>query len=383
MSLSWQSVPGSLHIEDEIDTPTLVVDLERVESNLEDMADHCRRHGIELVPHTKTHRTPEYAQMQVDRGASALCVAKLGEIEVLAESGFNRFVMAYPLVGRLKYRRAIDLLGQGVEIRFTTDHAQPATEFGAMCSAAGVVADMAIKVDTGFGRVGVLPSDALELAAHLDRIDGLRLRGFICHEGHAAGAPDGDQLHSMSIETGRTLTGLAESGRSAGLSIDTVSVGSTATAKHTTLVEGVTEVRPGIYPFNDFGQVVRGTVGLERCAARVLATVVSRPDPARAVIDAGSKSLGQDQLSVWFEDFEPGHGLVVDHPGWSLHQLSEEHGWMRWTGEGPPSRLDIGSVVQVVPNHICTAFHALGVSTVIRDGLIVGEWVATGRGASR
>lgn len=374
---------GEISIGDEIDTPSLVVDLDRVERNLDDMAQHCRRLGVDLVPHTKTHRTPEYARMQMERGASGLCVAKLGEAEALAAAGFTRFVMAYPIVGRLKYERAVALLGRGIDLRLSTDHIGPATEFGAFCAARGVTAHITVKVDTGFGRVGVPPAEAFALAMEISGIDGLRLRGFICHEGHAAGAPDQEGLHSLSITTGEVMAELARSVRAAGVDVDTVSVGSTSTAKHTTLVDGITEVRPGIYPFNDFGQVVRGTVGVDRCAARIVTTVVSNASPDRAIIDAGSKSLGQDQLSVWFDNFEPGHGLVIGHPGWTLAQLSEEHGWMRWTGDGPPTPLEVGQVLQVVPNHICTAFHALGVSTVVRDGKIVDEWVATGRGGSR
>ena len=78
-----------------------------------------------------------------------------------------------------------------------------------------------------------------------------------------------------------------------------------------------------------------------------------------------------------------GYGLVVDLPGWELYQLSEEHGWLRWTGEGPPTELTIGQRVQILPNHICSAFHMLGQSEIVEGGEHVATWVATGRGESR
>ena len=162
-----------------------------------------------------------------------------------------------------------------------------------------------------------------------------------------------------------------------------VSVGSTATAKLTTAVEGITQVRPGIYAFNDYGQVLRGTVGIERCAARVVATVMSAPEPGRAFLDCGSKALSQDRLGIHVPDAPGGFGLVVDLPGWELFQLSEEHGWLRWTGDGPAPSLEVGTRVQVLPNHICSVFHMLGSSLVIDDGVVVAEWEATARGRSQ
>lgn len=366
-----------------VDTPALIIDIDRVRANLDDMATFCRARGVDLVPHTKTHRTPEFARMQVESGATALCIAKLGEAEALAEAGLEDFVMAYPIVGQLKFDRARRLLRRGVRVRFTTDHLDSAVAFGQGCAVDGLEAEVTVKVDTGFHRVGLAPPDALSLALRLSSSPGLRVVGFICHEGHAAGAPSEDDCHRLSSETGETMASLLRDLRAAGVDARVASVGSTATAKRTTLAEGVTEVRPGIYPFNDLGQVVRGTVGIDRCAARVLATVVSHPAADRAVVDAGSKSMGQDLLSIWFEEGGRGHGLVVGHPGWDIHQLSEEHGWMRWTGEGEPSPMPVGSQVQILPNHICTVFHALGRSTILRDGEVEAEWTATARGCSQ
>lgn len=374
---------AALEIRSAVDTPALLVDIERVQANLDDMAGFCRARNVSLVPHTKTHRTPEFAQMQVETGADALCIAKLGEAEILSQAGFHEFVMAYPIVGELKYDRAKRLLRQGTHIRFTTDHHEPAEAFGASCDSEGLTADITIKVDTGFHRVGLTPSRALDLALHLNSTAGLRVQGFICHEGHAAGAAAYEECHSLSLDTGATMAALLTDLQVAGVDASVASVGSTATAKTTALAVGVTEVRPGIYPFNDLGQVVRGTVGIERCAARVLTTVVSNPTPGRAVVDAGSKAMGQDLLSVWFKNGGGGHGLIVGHPGWEIFQLSEEHGWMRWVGVDSPTPMPVGTELQILPNHICSVFHALGRSVILRNGECDGEWTATARGGSQ
>jgi D-serine deaminase-like pyridoxal phosphate-dependent protein len=379
-----ENAPGaSLDIPTSVETPSLVVDLDRVEANLDDMAAFAEEHAIALVPHVKTHRTPEFAALQMKSGATALCVAKLSEAEEFARCGFRSFVMAYPIVGEEKFERAKRLVRQGVDIRLTTDDLRQGQLLAAAFATDGLTADVAIKVDTGFHRVGVEPPRAVEMAVALARLEGVRVRGFIAHEGHAAGADDDCGVHDLSLDSGEQMVWAANQARAAGVPVDTVSVGSTATAKHTPLVVGITEVRPGIYPFNDYGQLLRGTVGLDRCAARVVTTVVSSAAPDRAVIDAGSKSLGQDLLAIWFASGAAGHGLVIGEPGWSLFKLSEEHGWMRWEGDGAPRPLTVGQRLQILPNHICSAFHVLGESVVVRQGAVVATWVATARGCSK
>lgn len=373
----------ALQIPEEVETPSLVVDLDRVHTNLQAMSAFTSEIGVDLVPHVKTHRTPEFARLQLESGAARLCVAKLSEAEVFADAGCRDLVMAYPIVGDHKVRRAIRLVRQGVNLRLTTDDLEWGERLADDFADAGLVADITIKVDTGFHRVGVPPERAVEIAAVLSRRAGVRVRGFIAHEGHAAGADDDCGVHDLSIDTGVQMVQAAQAARARGVDVDVVSVGSTATAQHTPTVNGVTEVRPGIYPFNDYGQVVRGTVGFERCAARVIATVVSCVEPGRAVIDAGSKSLGQDLLGIWFAEGSPGHGHLVGKPGWLLERLSEEHGWLNWVGPGTPPRLRVGERIQIVPNHICSVFHVLGEAVLVREGQVVGCWTATARGCSK
>jgi len=100
------AVGGLLDIPRSVETPSLVVDLDRVQTNLDEMASFAREHNVALVPHVKTHRTPQFADLQMRSGASALCVAKLSEAEEFRRSGFRTFVMAYPIVGEEKFERA-------------------------------------------------------------------------------------------------------------------------------------------------------------------------------------------------------------------------------------------------------------------------------------
>ncbi len=118
MALDTVSTAGTaaLDLVEPVDTPALIVDIDRVRTNLDEMAGFCREHGVSLVPHAKTHRTPEFAPMQMDSGADALCTTKLGEAEPLSDRGLRNFVMAYPIVGPLKYAPARKLMRGGARL---------------------------------------------------------------------------------------------------------------------------------------------------------------------------------------------------------------------------------------------------------------------------
>jgi D-serine deaminase-like pyridoxal phosphate-dependent protein len=175
----------------------------------------------------------------------------------------------------------------------------------------------------------------------------------------------------------------ADSIRRTGHRVETVSLGASASARAVAGAPGVTQIRPGIYAFNDLSQVALGLATASTCAARVVTSVISNPAPDRACIDAGSKSLSRDLPPGRgaFERF-PGYGHLVDLPGWQIAQLSEEHGWLRWVGSGPPTRLTIGQRLQVIPNHVCTVFSSMGESVGLRDGTVVSTWHTIPRGSA-
>ncbi|HUP16815.1 MAG TPA: alanine racemase [Acidimicrobiia bacterium] len=379
---AWETAEGAaLAIPHHIETPSLVVDLPRVRENLDDMARFAQAAGVDLAPHVKTHRSVEFARMQIESGANRLCVAKLSEAEHFIDAGFDRLVMAYPIAGDDKYERAKRLIPRA-DLRLSVDSLDAARGLSRSLSGSSLKAEVLLQIDTGFHRTGVLPEPAVGLVRELVQLENLRFKGLITHEGHAPGAGSTEALARTAREAGVVIADLAEKLRLLGIAVDSVSVGSTATVKHSA-TSGVTEIRPGIYPFNDYGQVYIGTVGIERCAARVVSTVVSHAAPDRAIIDAGSKALSQDQLSIWDEDTEPLHGLIIGHPGWKLRRLSEEHGWLQWEGEGQPTYLEIGSKVQILPVHICSVFHVLGEAEIVEEGEHVGTWASTARGLSK
>jgi len=202
-----------------------------------------------------------------------------------------------------------------------------------------------LKIDVGYGRVGVLPEHAAALATQVAELAGVRLRGVFTHAGHGYLAESKDGVDKVARLEGERLVETAGRLREAGLALDEVSVGSTPTAAVAMRVAGVTECRPGNYVFHDASQVALGTCGVEDCALTIVATVVSVPAPDRAVVDAGSKTLSSDPL----RPKGPGHGRILGRQSY-LDKLSEEHGVIA-VAQGETFR--VGERLRILPNHAC------------------------------
>ena len=371
---SWAELP--------VPTPGLALDLAVLDHNLDEMASIARSAGVELFPHAKTHRMAAVGVRQVERGADGLCVAKLGEAEAFAEAGVGRLFVANPIYGKDKAERAL-ALSRRVDLVLATDSEAGAASIGETFAAAGVTARVMLAIDYGLGREGVSADKAPEIAVAIHAVPGIELVGIYTHEGTTYGAKDQSDLAGRARAAGEFMVGVAQSIRARGVALPIVSLGASASAREVAHVPGVTQIRPGIYAFNDVGQIALGNASLGTTAIRVIATVVSHPDPDRACIDAGSKALSTDLVpaSAHRDNF-PGMGLIVNAPGWVIERMSEEHGWLRWHGGGPPVALPVGTRLEIVPNHVCMAFAMLRRANVVENGKIVAHWEGFGPGAS-
>jgi D-serine deaminase-like pyridoxal phosphate-dependent protein len=329
---------------EELSTPAVVVDLDVLERNVARMATAAREAGVRLRPHAKTHKCPAIARLQRAAGAWGLSVAKVGEAEVFADAGFDDLFVAFPVVGEDKGRRLL-LLADRVRLAVGVDSVEGARTLARPFREAGRSLDVLLKVDVGYGRVGVLPERAGEVARRVAGLTGLRLRGVFTHAGHAYLAETRAEVEEIARLEGQRLAEAAAGLRADGLTVEEVSVGSTPTARGAMRAGGVTESRPGNYVFHDASQVALGTCGEGDCALTVVATVVSVPAPDRAVLDAGSKTLSSDPL----RPHPGGYGLLCGRSS-RVEKLSEEHGVVA-VAEGESFR--VGERVRILPNHAC------------------------------
>ncbi len=361
----------------DLDTPCLLVDLDVLERNIAAMAKVAADAGVRLRPHTKTHKCPEIAAMQVAAGASGITVAKLGEAEVMADAGLDDILIAFPLVGDGKLTRLRDLMDRA-SVRVSLDAVEVAEGLGGVGRDRGADVPVLVEVDTGLHRLGRPPgAPSAELAVAIDRVEGVEVVGLLTHAGHSYRAADAASLHEIGRREALDLLETAELCRRAGVDVREISVGSTPTARVAAGVEGVTEIRPGTYVFNDVQQLRLGVCTQDECAASVLVTVVARPSAERFVVDAGTKVFTSDGGDG--PPF-PGRGLVAGRPGLRIDRMSEEHGVGHIEGDEP---LAIGDRLEVIPLHVCSAVNMFDVAYGVRGGAVDRELTIAGRGRSR
>ncbi|OUN01715.1 MAG: hypothetical protein BAA04_12725 [Firmicutes bacterium ZCTH02-B6] len=365
---------------EELDTPALVVDLAVMERNIERMAGLARQTGVGLRPHAKTHKSPWIAHQQLRAGAIGITVAKLGEAEAMVEAGIRDILLAYPILGEQKLSRLERLLNEA-DIILSVDSLEAAEAMAQAVRRSGRGrARVFIDVDTGLRRMGLGPGmPTVELAERIARIQGLEVAGLMSHAGHVAAARTPEELAATARRAAEALVETAEILRRRGLPIAHVSPGSTPAACFEAQVSGVTEIRPGTYVFNDRNTMDRWAAGEADCALTVLATVVSRPAPDRAVIDAGSKVFSSDPSVRGDGTF----GHVVGWPGVRLQRLSEEHGVLVFDPDHNGVQLRVGDRLHIIPNHVCPAVNLSDVLYGYRDGRVVREIPVMARGKYR
>lgn len=356
---------------DDLDTPSLIIDLDIMEANLRRVAGYAREHKLRLRPHTKTHKIPELGRKQLESGAVGLSVAKTTEGEVMLASGTPDLLVAYPVVGAPKVQRLVQL-GRQTQVTVALDSADAATPIAEAARTAGVEIGILTEINVGLDRVGVEPGWPLvALIRQIQRTPGLRWRGIAFYPGHIKRANGSDQ----DITTLRTLLNLTMDGlRSEKLEPEIVSGGSTPLLCQSHTLPGLNEIRPGTYIFNDRNCLYGGYCEARDCAATILATVVS-VQGARMMLDCGSKTLSSDKLSTG----EDAHfGEILDAPGARLHKLNEEHGYVDISACERAFR--VGERVRVLMNHVCVCVNLQDQIHGVRKGEVVNTWRVEGRG---
>jgi D-serine deaminase-like pyridoxal phosphate-dependent protein len=359
----------------ELDTPALLVDLDRLETNLNRMSQTARSADLQLRPHTKTHKTPQIAQMQLQRGATGITVAKVGEAEVMAEAGMTDIFIANQVVGTQKIERLL-ALAKKAKVSVGVDSVEVAAPLSMASARTGMRMPVLIEVDIGLRRCGIAPEAAVELARHLNTLPGVSLAGLFTYGGQVYSARNENEVAGVTAYECRTMGDLARRITPiAGVELR-VSGGSTPTSRHYTAECGLTEIRPGSYVFNDRTQIDRWAAMPKDCALTVLATVISIPEPGRAVLDAGSKSLAADSAPE-----STGFGMLKEDNAAVLVRLNEEHGFLDLSNASV--KLRVGDKVQVIPNHSCVVTNLFDEMVAVRGGEVVERWPIAARGKTQ
>jgi D-serine deaminase-like pyridoxal phosphate-dependent protein len=363
--------PSSL---DQLATPFLYVDLDRMKANIDTMAAAARGLGVRLRPHAKTHKVPDIARLQIAAGATGITLAKISEAEVFADAGIDDVFVAYEIVAPAQLGRLLRL-ARRVHLRCAVDSREGAEALSGAATAAGIQLQVMLEIDLGIGRTGVRAGvAACELAQRITDLPRLELIGVYGFRGFRAFAEGAETREAWGRAEGEALASAADDLRAIGLPIVEVSAGSTPTALPAATVRGVTEIRPGQYLFGCANVVAQGAMRADDVALLARSTVISRPADDRAVVDAGSKTLSTD--GPW----EPGRGFgyLASDSSTRVVSVWEEHGVL---GLGENSRgLRIGDRVSIVPNHVCTAINLHDRLVGVHEDRIEAVWKIAARG---
>jgi D-serine deaminase-like pyridoxal phosphate-dependent protein len=366
------TAPVGLRVSD-LDTPALVIDLDIMERNLRKLADYGRDHDLRIRPHTKTHKIPALARKQIDLGAAGLTVAKVGEAEVMLSAKPPELLVAYPIVGRKKLDRLMQV-AQKTAVTVSLDSLFVARQLSDAARAAQIEIGILAEVDVGLGRVGVAPGDALlQLIQGIDRLPRLRFEGIAFYPGMIRSLDEEGEEALKRLA--QMLDGILRELRRAGFQAKIVSGGSTPTLFHSHELPGLNEIRPGTYIFNDRNTVLAGSASLEDCAASIHVTVVSTSKPGQMIIDGGSKTFSSDRQAA---GTEVSFGHVVDAPEAVFTKMNEEHGFVELRRS--TAQFDVGDRVRIVPNHICVAMNLHENVYGVRGDAVEQVWRVEGRG---
>jgi D-serine deaminase-like pyridoxal phosphate-dependent protein len=357
---------------DDLETPAAVVDLDRLERNLDRAAEYATRHHIGLRPHTKTHKTSWIAAEQVRRGAAGVTCATPREAEVMSAVS-DDILLAYPPVGRAKAER-VAALPRNTRVVVALDSAEAIDEIERAAAAAGRRVGVYVEIDMGMHRVGVPDARAaLTLARRVQQSGSLTYEGIAFYPGHIRDTVDAQDAALDRLNA--TIAATLETLRAGGAEPKAVSGGSTPTMWQTHRLHGVTEMRPGTYVYNDRTTAEIGACARDDCAFTVLATVVSTAVAGQAVIDAGTKALGREPLRGAAGE---GFGSLLEHPEVVVKGMSEEHGLLDLSRTSWKPR--VGERVRVIPNHVCIVVHLNDTMHGIRGERVEKSWPVEARG---
>ncbi|MGJ7530337.1 alanine racemase [Variovorax sp. GB1P17] len=358
----------------ELTTPALLLDSTVLERNCEAMAQRAARHGVALRPHLKTSKSAEVARLATRGHSGAITVSTVAEADYFARYDFLDLTYAVGIsAGKIDALHRIQRV-HGARVTLLADCIEAVQAAAARARAIGASFGLLIEIDTGGGRGGVAPDDEealLALAAEVQRSGSLTLAGVLTHAGHSYHAEGLDSIRAIAEAERAGAVRAAECLRAAGFTVDVVSVGATPTAVCAERLDGVTEMRPGVYTFFDLDQAARGICGIEDIALSVLATVIGHnPRSRRVLIDAGALALSKDESAAEFRG-GLGFGLVcradgtTPLPGLRVAELHQEHGLIACEGDGDGDgdgdddlramfdALPIGSRVRILPHHAC------------------------------
>jgi D-serine deaminase-like pyridoxal phosphate-dependent protein len=345
----------------ELATPAALVDGTRMQRNIVRMQSHIDALGVRFRPHVKTTKCLPVVQAQLAAGARGITVSTLKEAEQFHAAGIDDILYAVGIVPA-KLPKAAALRRAGCALKLLVDSvpaAQAVADFG---RAQALDFEVFIEIDCDGHRSGIAPdSDTLLAVGHALQRGGMQVAGVLTHAGSSYDLATPDALQALAEQERHLCVLAAERLRAAGLPCPEVSIGSTPTALSARHLEGVTEVRAGVYVFFDLVMANVGICRTDELALSVLTTVIGhQADKGWVIVDAGWMAMSRDRGTAK-QAHDYGYGQVCDVSGrplhgWLMNGANQEHGIVSHAptpAADVVERFPVGTQLRVLPNHAC------------------------------
>jgi D-serine deaminase-like pyridoxal phosphate-dependent protein len=360
----------------DLDTPALVLDLDKLDQNIAKMRSSLTGTGVAARPHAKTHKSSDIAKLQIAAGAIGICTAKLSEAEALFAEGVQKICMTTANFSKAKIQRAMNIRKKNREFIQAVDYAPNARDLSDAAKAAGITADVVIDVAVGT-RSGVPPGDrALELAQLVDKLPNLKFRGMLAYDGGAQHIKGYKTRYEQSLARYQDAIKTFERMKASGLNMEIFSGGGTGTYNIMTKVPGFTDVQVGSYVFMDTQYIEIGNESGDifsdfAPSLTVMTTVVNTYFPNRLTADAGSKALTLNKPDPY----------VIGEPGFRYNAGSDEFGAIQY--ETANKTYKVGDKLELIVPHCDPVVNEYDVFYGVRNDRVELVWPVTARGKSQ
>jgi len=347
----------------ELPTPAILLDLEKLEYNINLMADFFKDKNCSIRPHIKSHKCITIAHMQVNKGAIGVTCAKTGEAEVMAQAGIKNILIANQVVEMNKLN-VLTGLAKLSEIIMTVDNKKNCKDISYAARKRGVNIRILVELDVGLGRCGVKTiEEAVELTKYISSLDNVSFKGIMAYEGSFRGKSKEERSKIVNLRIKKAVK-LKKILEKEGINVDVVSCGSTSTWDLTGSFPGVTEIQAGSYALMEL-PYIKDNLPFKP-ALTILSTVISKSEN-KIILDAGRKSITIDQ----------GLPELINYSS-PIIAMNEEHCIVKINDD--IKNLEIGDKIKILPSHSCTTVNLHKNYYCIRKNKVESLWNINARG---